>query len=125
VDLVDLGTHLELCCDEQFPATESRQYGSPEAGGLEASFGLGLDDEAWATAQIARLHRSFGVGSLDEFAAFATLLFCSSATELRIEAMAIIADKQPVKNFAAELWRRRQQATAGRIAVGSQLLVFD
>jgi len=77
--------------------------------------------QAWATGQLSSLCRRFCQSYLDAGTAYAVLLSCNSSDELRSEAVSLIADNQPVKNFAAELWRRRAlaQSLNGQCAAGA------
>eukprot|EP00429_Kryptoperidinium_foliaceum_P047497 CAMPEP_0176127980 /NCGR_PEP_ID=MMETSP0120_2-20121206/64658_1 /TAXON_ID=160619 /ORGANISM="Kryptoperidinium foliaceum, Strain CCMP 1326" /LENGTH=102 /DNA_ID=CAMNT_0017463049 /DNA_START=1 /DNA_END=306 /DNA_ORIENTATION=+ len=74
---------------------------TPQAGGIKA---LRSDVEEWARGQLANLGRRFCVSTLDESVALAALAVCTDKAEVRDQAVMIIADNQPVKNFAAEFW---------------------
>eukprot|EP00927_Polykrikos_kofoidii_P000381 TRINITY_DN10138_c0_g1_i1.p1 TRINITY_DN10138_c0_g1~~TRINITY_DN10138_c0_g1_i1.p1 ORF type:complete len:1040 (-),score=136.68 TRINITY_DN10138_c0_g1_i1:185-3304(-) len=82
------------------------------------------DVQAWAGSQLSKLADRFCVAKLDTAVACTALAVCKTANELQSEAVLLMGDNQPVKNFAAELWRRRapgvQAAPRGRWRSGAR-----
>jgi len=74
-----------------------------DAGGATTAKEL----EEWAQAKLETLASRFCLEGLDAACAFSALSVCSTAAEMRQEAVSLFADNAPVKNFADELWRRR------------------
>lgn len=66
-----------------------------------------LEDQRWAQTKLAALIQRFCLQSLDVAVTLSAICTCTSQTEMRREAVALIADNAPVKNFAAEVWKRR------------------
>lgn len=66
-----------------------------------------LEIQAWARTKIAALVSRFCMQSLDVAVTLSALSTCTSQAEMRTEAVALIGDNAPVKNFAAELWKKR------------------
>eukprot|EP00930_Biecheleria_cincta_P076988 TRINITY_DN6422_c0_g1_i1.p1 TRINITY_DN6422_c0_g1~~TRINITY_DN6422_c0_g1_i1.p1 ORF type:complete len:942 (-),score=147.54 TRINITY_DN6422_c0_g1_i1:105-2930(-) len=69
--------------------------------------GCALEDQIWAQTKLAALIQRFCLQSLDVAVALSAIAACTSPAEMRREAVALIADNAVVKNFAAELWKRR------------------
>jgi len=65
------------------------------------------DTQKWAEQKVGDLCRRFCISKLDTTVAVGALCVCTTAAEMRSEAILLIADNQLVKNFAAEFWKRR------------------
>jgi len=77
-------------------------------GGVDTPppFCLDAGERCWAEAQLGALARRFCLSHLDAAVALAALCVCTSAEEMCFEAIILLCDNAPVRNFAAELWRR-------------------
>jgi hypothetical protein len=65
-------------------------------------------DRKWAETKIDEFSGRYRLTPLDASVALASLCLCKTSAEMRDEATSLISDNAPVRNFAADLWRRFQ-----------------
>jgi len=113
IEVDALQAHAEGCFSAMevvaLPSKADQATPSPKLAQSHSSGGSALssEDRKWAVKKIEDLVAKHRVSHLDANVALESLCLWNTSADMRSEAVSLIWDNQPVKNFAAELWRRK------------------